>query len=178
MRETDAASEATYMKDRPLPEDFAERKAMLATQAGEFAKSKDEATGLAFLSAAQAMIQGRQAPLQALVAGLAVGGKEYGAALKDIKKAEKERQTAEVALAEAQRAAQRGDFETAQARKDKAQDHQRQFEIASTGAVAAAMGQDRTAAHSRRDLDRSWEPDDILARQRSVSSDERAWTHH
>lgn len=112
--------EADYAANRPPSEDYAEHKALLGEDT--FERDKEHAQGLALLSAANAIMQGRQSTLQALVSGATEGGKAYASSMKELKAAQREHKKGLADLAVAQRAAARGDFDQAQLRKEKGLD--------------------------------------------------------
>lgn len=140
-----AAQEADYMANRPAPEDFKERRELLSEDTT--ARDTDQARGLAALTAAAAMVQSGKTTVQALVEGASLGGKQYGAAMKEIQAADKDRKKGLAELAEAQRAAVRGDFETAQARKDRADDRLSKWQDSSVALIASAYNTDHQTAY-------------------------------
>lgn len=132
--------EADYAANRPPSEDYSEHKALLGEDT--FDRDKEHAQGLALLAAAGAIAQGGQTTLQSLVAGATEGGKAYAGSMKELKAAQRERKKGLADLAVAQRAAARGDFDQAQARKEKGLDRIAAAQDTTIGLVADAYKMD------------------------------------
>jgi len=138
------ARNAEYEANRPATENFAERRELLGEDTS--ARDKETAQGMALLTAAAAMVRPGQNGMMALISGITEGGKDYAGRMKDIRAAEKERKMAMAQLAEAERAAKRQDFESAQARRDKAAEYMANVSGKTTEIVAQSLGVDAKVA--------------------------------
>lgn len=136
----DAQREIEYLARRPEPESFKERKAALEEDRADVEKESRMNEGLAWLTFASKVVQPGKNTIQALVEGASAGGEQYSRAQKDLKKAEKERKLGLAALAEAERAAEAGQFKEAQARMDAMATRSENSLTAQVNAVAAAYG--------------------------------------
>lgn len=130
---------AEYQKGRPAPETFEERRKLLEESGADVEKQQRMDEGLAWLTFASKVMTPGMNPIQALVEGTAAGTSQYAAAQKDLKKAERERKMGLAALAEAQRSADRQDYEALAAYKQKASERADNVRGAETSAIASAM---------------------------------------
>lgn len=135
----DAEREKEYQANRPESESFKERKAALEEGRQDVDKQQRMNEGLAWLSFASRVVQPGKTAIQAIVEGAAVGAEQYSKAQGELKKAEKERKLGLAALAEAERAAERGDFDKQQARLDVSNNRFDGMQQAQIRAVAEAM---------------------------------------
>lgn len=130
---------ADYQKGRPGPETFEERRKLLEESGADVEKQQRMDEGLAWLTFASKVMTPGMNPIQALVEGAAAGTSQYAAAQKDLKKAERERKMGIAALAEAQRLAERQDYDAVEAYKQKASERADNMRGAETSAIASAM---------------------------------------
>lgn len=134
----EAEREKQYQANRPAPEDFAERRAVLEEGKEDVGKQQQLNEGLAWLTFASRMVQPGKTFIQSLVEGASAGTEQYSKAQSELKKAERERKLGLAALSEAQRAAKSGDYEKQQARLDAAATRVENAKNAQTAAVALA----------------------------------------
>lgn len=153
---TDAETEAqkrieAYQKDRPAPETFAEQKALLEENRADVEKESRMNEGLAWLTFASRVVQPGKNTIQALVEGASAGGEQYARAQKDLKKAEKERKMGLAALAQAERAEKRNDYDKVEMYKQQAMQRADKARDASVLALSHATGKDTEVAAQRMD---------------------------
>jgi len=153
---TDAETEAQkrieeYQKDRPAPETFAEQKALLEENRADVEKESRMNEGLAWLTFASRVVQPGKNTIQALVEGASAGGEQYARAQKDLKKAEKERKMGLAALAQAERAEKRNDYDKVEMYKQQAMQRADKARDASVLALSHATGEDTKIAAQRMD---------------------------
>lgn len=137
---------AEYLKGRPEPETFAEQKALLQENAADAEKQQRMDEGLAWLTFASKVMTPGMNPIQALVEGVAAGTSQYAGAQKELKKAERERKMGLAALAQAERAAKRQDYDAVEQFKLKALESADRMRQSATTATASAMGVDAQTA--------------------------------
>ncbi len=142
----EAEREKEYLANRPESESFKERRAALEEGKQDVDKQQRMNEGLAWLTFASRVVQPGKTAIQALVEGASVGAEQYNKAQGDLRKSEKERKLAMAALSESERAAERGDFEKAQARRDAADGRIDASRNAGLSALTTAMGGDNKAA--------------------------------
>lgn len=130
---------ADYQKGRPAPETFEERRKLLEESGADVEKQQRMDEGLAWLTFASKVMTPGMNPIQAIVEGAAAGTSQYAAAQKELKKAERERKMGIAALAEAQRAANRQDYDAVETYKQKAFERADNLRGAETSAIASAM---------------------------------------
>jgi hypothetical protein len=140
-----------YQKDRPAPETFAEQKALLEENRADVEKESRMNEGLAWLTFASRVVQPGKNTIQALVEGASAGGEQYARAQKDLKKAEKERKMGLAALAQAERAEKRNDYDKVEMYKQQAMQRADKARDASVLALSHATGKDTEIAAQRMD---------------------------
>lgn len=135
----DAEREKEYQANRPETESFKERRAALEEGRQDVDKQQRMNEGLAWLSFASRVVQPGKTAIQAIVEGASVGAEQYNKAQGELKRAEKERKLGLAALAESERAAERGEKEKAQARMDAANNRFDAVRIHQTDALSKSM---------------------------------------
>lgn len=106
---------------KPTGEAYSKAEEALKKEEAGAGKEKDEAQGVALFKAGLAMMAGGSPNAFANIGkGAMVGLEDYSGAMKDMKKAAKERQKAFGEIEQARRAESRDDWKTAQAFEDKA----------------------------------------------------------
>ena len=124
-REREEAREAERERDRPKGKVKEGLEALLKQEGEGAAKEKSDAGAFALIRAGLAIASGSSSnTLKNVADGLGVGAQEYQAALKDLKKADRERKFMLADIEEARRLEARGDYDRAQDRKDKALDRE------------------------------------------------------
>lgn len=110
------------MEGKPGGKAYSKFEEMLQAEEAGAAKEKDEATGVAIFKAGLAMMAGTSPrAFENIGKGAMAGLDEYSGAMKDIKKAAKERQKAFADIENARRAEERDDWKVARDYEDKAQ---------------------------------------------------------
>jgi len=140
-----------YRKNRPAPETFAEQKALLEEGRADVEKESRMNEGLAWLTFASKVVQPGKNTIQAIVEGASAGGEQYSRAQKDLKKAEKERKMGLAALAQAERAENRNDYDKVELYRQQATQRADKARDASIAAYAHATGDDKKTAAQRMD---------------------------
>lgn len=111
--------EEAYAK-RPTTKAFEGLEASLRKEEEAEAGEKEQATGMAIFKAGLAMMSGNSPyALQNIGKGALVGAEEYSSAIKDFKKAAKDRQKLQAEIEEKRRLQAVGDWEAAMAKDDK-----------------------------------------------------------
>lgn len=115
------AARKRRLEGKPEGKAYSKFEEMLQQEEAGAAKEKDEATGVAILKAGLAMMSGASPNAFANIGkGAMEGLGEYTGAMKDLKKAAKERQKAFADIENARRAEERDDWKTARDFEDKA----------------------------------------------------------
>lgn len=116
-----AAARERRNEGKPGGKAYSRFEEMLRGEEGRAGKEKDEATGVAIFRAGLAMMGGTSPrAFENISKGALAGLDDYTAAMKDMKKAAKERQKAFADIENARRAEDREDWKSAQAFEDKA----------------------------------------------------------
>ena len=116
-----AAARERRNEGKPTGKAYSKYEEMLQGEEGRAGKERDEATGVAIFRAGLAMMGGTSPrAFENISKGALAGLDDYTAAMKDMKKAAKERQKAFADIENARRAEAREDWKSAQAFEDKA----------------------------------------------------------
>ena len=116
------AARARREEGKPTGKAYSKYEEMLQGEEGRAGKERDEATGVAIFKAGLAMMGGTSPrAFENISKGALTGLDEYTSAMKDMKKAAKERQKAFADIENARRAEAREDWKAAQAFEDKAE---------------------------------------------------------
>jgi hypothetical protein len=116
-----AAARERRNEGKPTGKAYSKYEEMLQGEEGRAGKERDEATGVAIFKAGLAMMGGTSPrAFENISKGALTGLDEYTSAMKDMKKAAKERQKAFADIENARRAEDREDWKSAQAFEDKA----------------------------------------------------------
>jgi hypothetical protein len=116
-----AAARERRNEGKPTGKAYSKYEEMLQGEEGRAGKERDEATGVAIFKAGLAMMGGTSPrAFENISKGALTGLDEYTSAMKDMKKAAKERQKAFADIENARRAEEREDWKSAQAFEDKA----------------------------------------------------------
>ena len=113
-----------YAEGKPEGKAYSKFEEMLQAEEGRAGKEKDEATGVAIFKAGLAMMSGTSPrAFENIGKGALTGLEEYSSAMKDMKKAAKERQKAFAEIENARRAEERDDWKAKNAAEDKRDEH-------------------------------------------------------
>jgi hypothetical protein len=142
------AREAERERNKPTGKAREGLEALLKKEGEGEAKEKSDAGAFALISAGLAIASGESPnALMNIAKGLNVGAKEYQAAIKDLKKANRERKLMMADIEEARRLEAKGDYEKAEARKDQVDDRRASIErYAFSGIMQLKLNQDQLAA--------------------------------
>jgi hypothetical protein len=123
------AREAERERNKPTGKAREGLEALLKQEGEGAAKERSDAGAFALISAGLAVASGESPnALVNIAKGFNVGAKEYQAALKDLKQAERQRKLMLADIEEARRLEARGDYEKAEDRKDQANDRRTAIE--------------------------------------------------
>jgi hypothetical protein len=121
--------EAERERNKPTGKAREGLEALLKQEGEGAAKEKSDAGAFALISAGLAIASGESPnALMNIAKGLNVGAKEYQAAIKDLKKADRERKLMLADIGEARRLEAKGDYEKAEERKDRVEDRRSSIE--------------------------------------------------
>jgi hypothetical protein len=157
------AREAERERNKPTGKAREGLEALLKKESEGEAKEKSDAGAFALISAGLAIASGESPnALMNIAKGLNIGAKEYQAAIKDFKKASRERKLMMADIEEARRLEAKGDYDKAEERKDRVDDRRASIErYAFSGIMqlklrqdelAAAFGKEAQAGAIRRDI--------------------------
>lgn len=162
--EREQAREAERERAKPTGKAKEGLEALLQQEAKGTEKEMSDAGAFALIRAGLAIASGTSPnALKNIADGLNVGAQEYQAAVKDLKKADRERKLILADIQEARRLEERGDYDKAQDRKDKAADRETARErFTMSGIMQLGISRDQLAgslfgkgveASMRRDLE-------------------------
>lgn len=121
--------EAERERNKPTGKAREGLEALLKQEGEGAAKEKSDAGAFALISAGLAIASGESPnALMNIAKGLNVGAKEYQAAVKDLKKADRERKLMVADIEEARRLEAKGDYDKAEERKDRVEDRRSSIE--------------------------------------------------
>jgi len=142
------AREAERARTKPTGKAREGLEALLKKEGEGAAKEKSDAGAFALISAGLAIASGESPnALMNIAKGLNVGAKEYQAAVKDLKKADRERKLMLADIEEARRLEERGDFDKAEDRKDRAEERRSSIKRNTMqGIMQLKLNQDQIAA--------------------------------
>lgn len=140
--------EAERERNKPTGKARAGLEALLQEEGKGEAKEFSDAKAFALLSASLAVAAGESPnALTNIAKGLGVGAKEYQAAVKDLKKASRERRLMLADIEEARRLEARGDYDRAEDRKDRAEERRASIRRNTMqGIMGLRLNQDQIAA--------------------------------
>lgn len=141
------AREAERERNKPTGKAREGLEALLKKESEGEAKEKSDAGAFALISAGLAIASGESPnALMNIAKGLNVGAKEYQAAIKDFKKASRERKLMMADIEEVRRLEAKGDYDKAEARKDQVDDRRASIErYAFSGIMQLKLRQDELA---------------------------------
>lgn len=140
--------EAERERNKPTGKAREGLEALLKKESEGDAKELSDAKAFALINAGLA-VAGGESPraLTNIAKGLGVGAKEYQAAVKDLKKAARDRQLMLADIEEARRLEARGDYDKAEDRKDKAEERRASIQRNTMqGIMGLRLNQDQIAA--------------------------------
>jgi len=142
------AREAERERNKPTGKAREGLEALLKKEGEGAAKEKSDAGAFALISAGLAIASGESPnALMNIAKGLNVGAKEYQAAVKDLKKADRERKLMMADIEEARRLEAKGDFDKAEDRKDKIEERRSSIERNTmSGIMQLKLNRDQIAA--------------------------------
>lgn len=142
------AREAERERNKPKGKAREGLEALLKKEGEGEAKEKSDAGAFALISAGLAIASGESPnALMNIAKGLNVGAKEYQAAIKDFKKASRERQLMLADIDEARRLEAKGDYDKAEERKDRIEDRRSSIKRNTMqGIMQLKLNQDQIAA--------------------------------
>lgn len=142
------AREAERERNKPTGKAREGLEALLKQEGEGAAKEKSDAGAFALISAGLAIASGESPnALMNIAKGLNVGAKEYQAAVKDLKKADRERKLMLADIDEARRLEAKGDYEKAEERKDKVEERRSSIERNTmSGIMQLKLNRDQIAA--------------------------------
>lgn len=157
------AREAERERNKPTGKAREGLEALLKREGEGVAKERSDAGAFALISAGLAVASGESPnALVNIAKGFNIGAKEYQAALKDLKQAERQRKLMLADIEEARRLEAKGDYEKAEERKDQANDRRTGIErYAFSGIMQLGVSNDQLTtslfgkgieAAARRDL--------------------------
>lgn len=131
-------------------EPFEDMKKSLEAEAKQFGADREEAKAMALFKAGLAMMSGTSPhALQNIGKGAMVGTEDYQAAIKDLKKAEKENQKQMAYIEQARRAEKLGDRDKQLEWLGKADEARSKRDLHGTDAIAAATGKEFDVAEKQ-----------------------------
>jgi hypothetical protein len=142
------AREAERARNKPTGKAREGLEALLKQEGEGAAKEKSDAGAFALISAGLAIASGESPnALMNIAKGLNVGAKEYQAAVKDLKKADRERKLMMADIEEARRLEAKGDYDKAEERKDKVEERRSSIKRNTMqGIMQLKLNQDQIAA--------------------------------
>jgi len=137
--------EAERERNKPTGKAREGLEALLKQEGEGAAKERSDAGAFALISAGLAIASGESPnALMNIAKGLNVGAKEYQAAIKDLKKADRERKLMLADIEEARRLEAKGDYDKAEDRKDQANERRTSIERYSmSGIMQLGVSQDQ-----------------------------------
>jgi hypothetical protein len=142
------AREAERERNKPTGKAREGLEALLKKEGEGAAKEKSDAGAFALISAGLAIASGESPnALMNIAKGLNVGAKEYQAAVKDLKKADRERKLMLADIEEARRLEAKGDYDKAEDRKDRIEERRSSIERNTmSGIMQLKLNRDQIAA--------------------------------
>jgi hypothetical protein len=142
------AREAERERNKPTGKSREGLEALLKQEGEGATKEKSDAGAFALISAGLAIASGESPnALMNIAKGLNVGAKEYQAAVKDLKKADRERKLMMADIEEARRLEAKGDYDKAEDRKDKIEERRSSIERNTmSGIMQLKLNRDQIAA--------------------------------
>lgn len=132
-----------------LPEAYKKYEARLQKEEAEAETDKDKAVGMSIFKAGLAMMAGTsQNPFENISKGALVGAEDYQAALKDFKKAQRERDKSFADIEQARLADQRGDLKTKLELENRAADRNANAEGKMVDGIAKLFDTNKTNARA------------------------------
>lgn len=146
-RDAETSKEVAKAQEKVTGVAFEGYQKQLQKEAEEFGASKEEAKAMSIFKAGLAMMAGTsQHGLENIGRGALVGAENYDAAMKDIKKAQRENAKDMAYIEQARRAEQIGDRDKAIERLEKSRDARNSVTVHVADAMSKAYGVDRNAA--------------------------------